>query len=61
MNQCPVLLPGPRLLLYYTEKMGQITNTTNDMSTRPQINRFLGILKHPQNLSTSCFHEGTYF
>ena len=32
MNQCPVLLPGPRLLLYNTEKMGQITTTTEDMS-----------------------------
>ena len=32
MNQCPVLLPGPRLLLSYTEKMGQITTTTEDMS-----------------------------
>ena len=32
MNQRPVLLPGPRLLLSYTEKMGQITTTTEDMS-----------------------------
>ena len=32
MNQGPVLLPGPRLLLSYTEKMGQITATTEDMS-----------------------------
>ena len=32
MNQGPVLLPGPRLVLHYTEKMGQITTTTEDMS-----------------------------
>ena len=27
MNRHPVLLPGPRLLLSYTEKMGEITAT----------------------------------
>ena len=29
MNQHPVLLPGPRLLLCYTEKMGHIITTTD--------------------------------
>ena len=32
MNQGPVLLPGPRLLLSYREKMGQLITTTEDRS-----------------------------
>ena len=52
MNQRPVLLPGPRLLLSYTEKMGHLTTTTEDMSARLQISRCLGIPEHTQCLCT---------
>ena len=53
MNQHPVLLPGPRLLSFYTEKMVQITTTTDDISPKSYINRCLGILKHLQYLQLS--------